>query len=152
MTPDFAQWLLSLPEGQRTGKMFILRGRHGRPLTTAKVGRIVARIGEKAGVVVDKTEAKFATAHDLRRSFGTRWSKRVKTATLQRLMRHAYIKTTLAYYVDQDADDVAADLWTDHGPNRPKSPAAGNTSGNPPILPSKSKTRRTPQRPTGSAV
>ena len=44
-------------------------------------------------------------------------------ATLQRLMRHANITTTMKYYVQIGADDVAAELWAKH-------PAAGNTFGN----------------------
>ena len=63
---------------------------------------------------IDKATGKFASAHDLRRSFGTRWAPRVKPATLQLLMRHRSIETTLKYYVDQDADDVADELWRTH--------------------------------------
>jgi len=33
--------------------------------------RMISRIGELAKVVVNKQEEKFASAHDLRRSFGT---------------------------------------------------------------------------------
>jgi hypothetical protein len=38
-------------------------------------------------------------------------------------MRHANIQTTMRYYVDIEADDMAADLWAKHSPH-------GNTSGN----------------------
>ncbi|MCA9028675.1 MAG: tyrosine-type recombinase/integrase [Planctomycetaceae bacterium] len=142
MTPDFAEWLLATPECDRTGPVFPMRGQKGSILRVDAVGRVVSTIGETAGVVVSKTPqkistgrkpkygtksrttkgranrkvkiGKFATAHDLRRSFGTRWSKRVKPATLQKLMRHADIKTTMDFYVQQDADDIAADLWRDH--------------------------------------
>ena len=81
------------------------------------VGRVICKIGRKAGIIVQPenprrgTKAKFASAHDLRRSFGTRWASRVKPATLKTLMRHKSIETTMDYYVDQDADDVAAELW-----------------------------------------
>ena len=85
----------------------------------------IGKVGEAAGVVVathdkqvkDKetgrpvTVKKFATAHDLRRAFGTRWAKKVMPAVLQRLMRHRSIGTTMKYYVGIEADDVAADLW-----------------------------------------
>jgi hypothetical protein len=47
------------------------------------------------------------------------------SATVQPLMRHKSIETTLKYYVDQDADDVADELWKAHA-------ALGNTSGNSP--------------------
>ena len=117
MTPDFAEWLLQTPESERQGRVFNLRGRTGKPLRHNTVGRIVSRIGKKAGVVIDKSKDQFATAHDLRRSFGTRWSKTIRPATLQKLMRHADIKTTMDYYVDQEADDIAADLWRQHSPS-----------------------------------
>ena len=73
---------------------------------------------------------KFATAHDLRRSFATRWSRRIKPITLRSIMRHADIKTTMAYYVDQDADEIAEELWRDHV----DSGQSGHTSGNTPDL------------------
>lgn len=62
-------------------------------------------------MVVRKSEGKFASAHDLRRSFGTRWAPKVKPVTLQLLMRHRSIETTLKYYVAQDADEIADELW-----------------------------------------
>jgi integrase len=64
--------------------------------------------------IVNKTDGKFASAHDLRRSFGTRWAARVKPATLQLLMRHKSIETTMKYYVCQDSDDVADELWASY--------------------------------------
>jgi len=117
-TPDFAEWLLAeTPEGERSGKVFPL------PSGRSQTGQTVTAIGLRAGVVVDPETGKTASAHDLRRSFGTRWAKRVMPAVLQRLMRHASVQTTMAYYVALDADDVAAGLWADYGPN-------GNKSGN----------------------
>ena len=62
-------------------------------------------------MVVNKEAGKYASAHDLRRSFGTRWAKRVMPAVLQKLMRHSAIETTLRYYADIDADDLAEGLW-----------------------------------------
>lgn len=112
MTPDFAEFLLHTPDNQRTGPVFKVQGlQTGQPMTPKRVGRVVSAIGKKAGVVVNKAEGKYASAHDLRRSFGTRWSSKVKPATLQLLMRHKSIETTLKYYVAQDADEVADELW-----------------------------------------
>jgi integrase len=65
-------------------------------------------------VIVNAGKGKFASAHDLRRSFGTRWAGRVKPAILQLLMRHESIETTMKYYVDQDADDISDQLWLQH--------------------------------------
>ena len=59
------------------------------------------------------------------KTLGTRWASRVKPATLQLLMRHKSIETTLKYYVNQDADEVADELWKAHS-------GLGNTLGNTP--------------------
>jgi integrase len=116
MTPDFAQWLLKTPEAERHGQVFKMIGlENGKPIAPRTVGRLVSKIGNKAGVVVNKAADKCATAHDLRRAFGTRWASRVKPAVLQRLMRHANIATTMGYYVALDAGDVADDLWANFG-------------------------------------
>lgn len=115
MTPDFAEFALRTPREQRCGLVFRLPSNCGRQLQSVSVGRIVSEIGEKAGITVNAASGKFASAHDLRRSFGTRWAKRLKPATLKLLMRHESIETTMKYYVDQDADDVADDLWGSYG-------------------------------------
>jgi integrase len=67
-------------------------------------------------------KVKFASAHDLRRSFGTRWARLVPTAVLMQLMRHESIQTTNADYVDLDADEIAEDLYRVSG-------QAGTVSG-----------------------
>lgn len=112
MTPDFAEMLVQTPAEARRGKVFRLDGLQTKTaITPARVSRIVGKIGKRANVLVNKSTGKYATAHDLRRSFGTRWAARVKPATLQLLMRHESIETTMKYYVAQDADDVAEELW-----------------------------------------
>lgn len=63
MTPDFAQWLLQTPEGEREGLVFKLTNpATGKPYTGTEVCRIVSKIGKKARVVVDKRTGKFASA------------------------------------------------------------------------------------------
>ena len=118
MTPDFAEFLLKTPPEQWKGHVFKLRGTlTGKQMTSARAGRVISEIGKLAGIVVNATEGKFASAHDFRRSFGTRWAARVKPATLQLLMRHKSIETTMKYYVCHDADDVADELWASYGAN-----------------------------------
>jgi integrase len=113
MTPDFAEWLLaSTPEGERGGRVFKLDGlRTGKSITPKRVIKIISNIGRKAGVVVNKADEKYATAHDLRRAFGTRWAKKVMPAVLKKLMRHASIETTMGYYVDLEAGEISDQLW-----------------------------------------
>jgi integrase len=99
----------------------------GVPLAPLWVSKKVADIGELAGVVVNKQEGKYASCHDLRRAFGTRWAPRVKTPVLQRLMRHGDIQTTMAYYVDLDAAEIADTLWAGFAAEKSQN---GNTCGN----------------------
>jgi integrase len=131
MTPDFAEFLLQKPEAQRRGRVFRLNQDGGSvPLSTHNVGKVVDRIGKKAGVIVNPADGKTASLHDLRRTFGTRWAKRVMPAILRKLMRHANVATTMQYYVDLDVDEMADDLWAKHpttvGENRPSSNISGN--------------------------
>jgi integrase len=115
--PEFAEFLQETPEDQRTGYVFnpipsrTLKGnvRAGADLC----GRTVARFGDAANVVVDKKsdDIVYASSHDLRRSFGLRWSRRVMPPVLQELMRHESIDTTMKYYVGQDAQSTAAELY-----------------------------------------
>jgi len=128
--------LLSVPEADRSGFLFnpkpyrILKGR--KRATDDNAGRVLAKIGKAASVVVDKKEDKttYASAHDLRSSFGFRWSRRVMPPVLQELMRHESIQTTLKYYVGQDAQATAAELLkaVEQGL---KNADSGNYSGNP---------------------
>jgi integrase len=78
-------------------------------------------MGKAANVVTNKAENRNATAHDLRRSFGTRWARKLPPAILRDLMRHSSIETTMTYYVGQAAEDVGdvlrAALGTNLGTN-----------------------------------
>lgn len=87
MAPDFAQMLLAVPVADRHGRVFRLEAHSGSKSAMGVdwVSRTVSRIGEAAGVVVERStrkgepHTKFASAHDLRRAFsgsaGPRWSK-----------------------------------------------------------------------------
>ena len=125
IAPEFAEFLLVTPEAERTGPVFnplTRRRRSDRP-GEWWVSRTVCKFGEKAGIRVN-TDAtgnvKYASAHDLRRSFGERWASRVMPQVLKELMRHESIDTTMKYYVGRNAQSTAAILWQ----------AVGNTSGN----------------------
>jgi hypothetical protein len=71
---------------------------------------------------------KYASAHDCRRSFGTRWAYRVLPQVLQQLMRHERIETTLAYYVELEATRTADAVWEAWESASAGNP--GNTLGN----------------------
>jgi integrase len=134
MAPEFAEFLLAIPEADRTGYVFhpAADRRHGERLGRFAVCNTVCAIGKRAGVKVetktkgDKETVKYASAHDLRRSFGERWSSRVMPQVLMELMRHESIETTLRFYVGKNAQATADVLWEAHGK------AIGNTFGNTP--------------------
>jgi integrase len=111
-TPDFGALLLEVVETERRGRVFRLDGLLTRePITPKRVSRIISAIGRKAGVVVNKEQGKFGSAHDLRRAYGTRWAKRLKPFALKTLMRHESIETTEHYYIDLKAEELADELW-----------------------------------------
>ncbi len=119
VTADFAEFLLATEGAARRGPVFRPLMPSGNRANTDRAGRIISLMGELARVVVHthaKTgKVKFASAHDLRRSFGTRWARRVPMAVLMQLMRHESIQTTSAYYVDLNGDEIAEDLYRDFG-------------------------------------
>lgn len=113
MAPEFA----NLIEG-REPKGYVFNPARIIPpfevrLGAERVGKVICKIGEKAGVkVMDrKGKIKFASAHDLRRSFGLRWAQRVLPAVLMELMRHESIETTMKYYVGRNAQIAARAAW-----------------------------------------
>lgn len=102
IAPEFAARLTRVPVKQRRGRVFKL---------DVRVDSAVKRFSAAGEGIVVSADGKTATAHDLRRSFGTRWAKRVQPAVLKQLMRHKSIETTMAYYVDMNADELADELY-----------------------------------------
>jgi integrase len=113
IAPDFQDFLRRVPETERSGRVFrpIAKDGSDRQMTAHHVGIVITDIGKKAGVKVfthPRTgKAKFASAHDLRRTFGSRWASRVQAAVLQQLMRHKDFETTLKYYIDHNSKQVS---------------------------------------------
>lgn len=116
LTPDFCRWLERTPKDQRTGYVFNPLGKRGeRMVSDFPISRMICDIGKAAGIIVDHRSGKFASAHDLRRTFGTRWAKRVMPQVLMTLMRHESIETTMTFYVDINAEATASDLMARFG-------------------------------------
>ncbi len=84
--PELAEILQALP--REAGHIFPFRG------DPRQVSKKFARIARAAGLKI--------TLHDLRRSFGSRYASVVPAPVLQRLMRHADIKTTMEFYTNVD--------------------------------------------------
>jgi len=117
MSPEFAEFIKAVPEDERTGPVFHFpksKNRGGDRPTLWWVSRVICDVGKAAGIVVDHRSDKFASAHDLRRSFGDRWALRVVPQVLMTLMRHSSIETTLRYYVAPEAQKTADVLWDAH--------------------------------------
>ena len=120
VTPDFAEFLRSVPEADRQGFVFNVELYRGICRRLDTVSKAIVRVGQLAGIKVDQKSVKnpktgkpepqavYASAHDLRRAFGFRWSRRVTSMVLKELMRHASVTTTETYYVNIDADSTAA--------------------------------------------
>ena len=110
MTPDFAEFLQSVPIDSRNGFVFRPMLSRGECHRIDTVSKAICRIGERAGVKVDEKggETVWASAHDLRRAFGARWSRKVNSMVLKELMRHASVTTTEKYYVGIQSDETSA--------------------------------------------
>lgn len=154
IAPEFAEFLLATPESERKGRIFNplpIGPPRSERLCDYRVCEIVARIGKAAGVKVHtdpKTgKIKYASAHDLRRSFGERWAARIMPPDLMMLMRHENIETTLRYYVGRNAQTTAKTLWEAH-----KRAGAGNTSGNSRRIATDSAVRAGDSNPTAETV
>jgi integrase len=79
-------------------------------MVSSTVAKRISGYGVAAGIRVSPT--KHASAHDLRRTFGQRWSLRVHPIVLKTIMRHSSIETTLRYYIQADIDEIAASVWS----------------------------------------
>lgn len=127
ITPDWAQWLRRTPPELRTGKVLHWpkrkrRAAHSERQVMDFASKRISEIGKTAGVIVNAS-GKAASAHDLRRSFGARWSRLVMPQVLQLLMRHDDISTTMRYYVGSDtlhAAEVVATMGASQPPSREK--------------------------------
>ena len=90
-----------------------------RRLTTEYVGRMIGKIGEKAGIVVRQPDEetgkriKYASAHDLRRGCAYRLiNAGVSAETLKIVLRHEDFKTTERYYgAVREAQAAAAEVY-----------------------------------------
>ncbi|MBX3436536.1 MAG: site-specific integrase [Planctomycetaceae bacterium] len=130
IAPEFAEMLMMTPEADRVGFVFNPPGRYdayGRASQDV-IERMISKIGRLAVVKVlessnmSKARTKYASAHDFRRAFGTRWAVRVMPIDLQQLMRHESIETTLRFYVGLDAQSTMSRLYA--------AVSSGNTLGN----------------------
>ncbi len=140
MAPDFAEFLRDML-GTQEGFVFSpqLIYRETRSLET--VSEVIRTMGRRAKVIVDTPEdgkIKYASAHDLRRSFAERWrgTPGVDREHLTGLMRHRDYKTTDRYYLDDQTDRLAGDVLRAYQIAQPARPwrAGGDQIGDHAVL------------------
>ncbi|MCC7422244.1 MAG: site-specific integrase [Planctomycetaceae bacterium] len=122
VAPEFAAFLAETPAADRHGFVFNPLLKNGRRASLIHALSItITAIGEAAGIKVaekstrkrDKdgnplpAKVKYASAHDLRRSFGFQWSSLVMPATLQQFMRHENVATTMTFSAGRNAEAAA---------------------------------------------
>ena len=119
IAPEFEELLFETPEHERNGFVFNPKPNRicGPRLKPMAMMQAISKIGQAAGVIVgtgQRGKPKYASSHDLRRSFGERWASRVMPVVLMELMRHESMSTTLKYYVGRNAERTADILWEAH--------------------------------------
>lgn len=122
LAPDFVEWLRTAPESARRGRIAPLFGSTNKRLQSrVNISKAVARIGKAAKIEVshEGSKTRYASAHDLRRAFGTRWALKVPPMVLQKMMRHAHLSTTTKYYIGLDSSQIGAVLWNGVPPETP---------------------------------
>jgi integrase len=118
LDPVLRAALEALPRHGR--KVFRFLGRDGRPIKQDTMSDRVVALARRAGVRL--------TMHALRKGFGCRYADKVPAQVLQKLMRHANIKTTMDYYANVDAAVEAAVLGQTVQPD-PQRNDSRNTQG-----------------------
>lgn len=123
LLPDFEALLLETPEADRTGwafnplclqelKLGSKKARLSRVASVGWAGKVIADIGAKAGVVVQPAtsavSAKYASAHDLRRSCADRLvGAGIPEREVALVMRHASVETTRRHYAPMSVQRAA---------------------------------------------
>ena len=106
MAPDFAQMLGHVPAVDRKGPVFPVSA------SAEYIQKRIKGLCKKVGLVVTRhPKIKYCGAHDLRRSFGTRWAMKVSAPVLKEMMRHTSLAVTEQYYLHLRTDDVSRYLW-----------------------------------------
>jgi integrase len=93
LDPELQSALEQLPRHGK--KVFRFTTKRGHVLGADTVSHRIVALAKRAGVKL--------TMKALRRGFGCRYAGKVSAHVLQRLMRHASIKTTMDYYANVDA-------------------------------------------------
>jgi integrase len=122
LDPRLWEALDALPLTGRKVFRFESSDRRGeRELTDITVSARVRNLAQAAGVRL--------TYKSLRRGFGCRYAGRVPAQVLQKLMRHASIRTTMEYYANVDDAAMEAVLGKDRSRNSSRNRGAARGDG-----------------------
>ncbi|MEO1527048.1 MAG: site-specific integrase [Planctomycetota bacterium] len=114
LTNEAVEWLRGL--SHETLWPFRTTGKRGEHRTPDRLGRVLSAAGEKARIVVkrwqkpDGERIKYASAHDLRRTFATNLQRDLTISERQKLTRHANASTLLDHYSDAPTPVLVAKL------------------------------------------
>jgi integrase len=108
MVPEFAEFLRQTPERKRRGSVFAPLSRDGQRRVghEVNVSKFIAALGKAANVVVKRFasgKVKYASAHDLRRSFCNRICHDLPGMVAKEFTRHKRVETLETYYTGRDA-------------------------------------------------
>jgi integrase len=118
LDPALQEALDQLPRQGKRVFRFVAKDEH--VVTESAVSARVIRLAKRAGVRL--------TMHTLRKGFGCRYAGKVPAQVLQRLMRHANIKTTMDYYANIDAAVEEAVLGPERNTSRNSAPKPASTA------------------------
>lgn len=105
LTTDLHVRLLRLVRGWDSGPVF--QARSGSRLSLRQINRVVAAIGQRAGVANPNPRHKQITCHLLRHSFARLWKDAGGSIeTLSKILGHSSVKTTMDVYGTQSLTDV----------------------------------------------
>jgi integrase len=120
LDPELWEALDALPRvGRKVFRFDAVDGRGEREVCDITVSARVRDLAQAAGVRM--------TMKSLRRGFGCRYAGKVSAQVLQKLMRHANIKTTMDYYANVDEAAMEAVLGGKRNRIRNSQPAEGRT-------------------------
>lgn len=122
MAPEFWELISQTPEEKRHGSVFRVRPTigTGKQMSSDDLSDLLSEIGRNAKIIVGRrpenrdtttVKLKYASAHDLRRSFGLIWAQRVNQMQLGALMRHRDPNTTAKYYLGVNAAALLDSVW-----------------------------------------
>lgn len=107
LTPQAVDWLRTVPKDLEW--IARARGTRGWHKTPHRLCRVIAGAGKAARIVTKRTSRriKYASAHDLRRTFAVEMLARLSVKEVQKLTRHADCQILLRYYADVQQDTLS---------------------------------------------